>query len=337
MAMKKKVFRSFLLMLLLVLLLSGCRSRVTGGSSGDTAASGSPAASDQGLSPQSDSEPQAEETQKKEDDSGSRTRENPDASRKEYDEKAPAEIAAGTGRLLHAEGDGSGAPFASEDAAESVSRLSDQAESSASRTVAASGSAERRGTSETAEAADSALTYYTVLLQSRSAAMFECQRLSVYLETPESHVTVHKSSPEHALILQAGAADVSARLLPENLRVDDGWVVRKNPGVIVKIVDGGILGSGVSSPAAAASAARQLQAREGWSGIDAVRSRRVLLLSQELLASPALRTAAALFIAAEAAPALYADVNPEQALAMLIQEETGSPSAGLFHYSLKGS
>ena len=74
-----------------------------------------------------------------------------------------------------------------------------------------------------AEAADSALTYYTVLLQDRMGSLFECQRANVYWETAQDHVTVHKTSPEHALILQSGAYDVSSRLLPENLLVDDGW------------------------------------------------------------------------------------------------------------------
>ena len=191
------------------------------------------------------------------------------------------------------------------------------------------------GVSEDAEAAESAMTYFTVLLKDRAGSLYECQRANVYWETKEDHVTVHKSSPEHALILEAGAYDVSARLLKENLRVDDGWVARKNPQVIVKIVSSSVLGSGVLSAGAAQAMYRALCAREGWANIDAVKSRSILMLSEELLKAPHLRLAAMLLIAKAASPELYADVDPDQALRMLAEEATGAPLSGLFYFSAK--
>ena len=102
-----------------------------------------------------------------------------------------------------------------------------------------------------ADEADSALTYFTVLLQDRLESLFECQRLTVYWETEEDHVTVHKTSLEHRLILNAGAYDVSARLTEERLVVDAGWVARKNPDLIIRAVPAGVLGTGVYSAEAA--------------------------------------------------------------------------------------
>ena len=149
-------------------------------------------------------------------------------------------------------------------------------------------------------------------------------------------MTVFRSSPEHSLILNAGAYDVSARLLQENLRVDDGWIGRKNPGVIVKIVGGSVLGTGVSETGAARKIYADLLSREGFSAIDAVRNGRVLLLSDELLQAPHLQTAAQLLIAKTAKPDLLADVNINQALEMLAEEATGSIPAGIFYYNGQG-
>ena len=261
----------------------------------------------------------------------SQTKENPDASRKEYDENAPAEVVPGIDRLLHQAGEGDGASAANEEAAARANQLNDQAAETATQTVAAE-EAEQMGVSEDAEAADSAMTYFTVLLQDRMGSLFECQRQNVYWETAQDHVTIHKTSPEHALIVNAGCYDVSARLLPENLQVDDGWVARKNPGVIVRIVDSGVL----ASEQACRAMMDGLRSREGWSAIDAIRNRRVLLLSEELLEAPWLQTAAMVLIARTANPDLFADVNPDAMLQMLAEEATGALPTGSYYYEEDG-
>ena len=260
----------------------------------------------------------------------SQTKENPEAARKEYDENAPAEIAAGTARFLHEPGEGDGASAAEEDAETRADRVNEQAEETAVQTVAAE-SADQMGVSDDADAADSAMTYFTVLLQDRVGSLFECQRLNAYWETAQDHVTIHKSSPEHTLILNAGCYDVSARLLPENLLVDDGWVMRKNPGVIVKLVEDSVLNGG-----SAKAVYDSLVNREGWAAIDAVKNGRVLLLSQEMLKAPYLQTAAMVIIARTANPALFSDVNPDEMLQMLMEEATGTLPMGSCYYNEDG-
>jgi len=326
-----------LLLLCLALALSGCRARTMGPAPGgvssqapagetDAARQGEQLEAEGAFSDASETENRGESGEPT-----GPTKENPEASRKEYDENAAAEIVPGTDRLLHGDGEGSGAPIASPEAPQPANQLNSQAEEPATQTVAAQ-EAEEMGVSEDGEAADSAMTYYTVLLRDRMGSLFECQRANVYWETAQDHVTVHKTAPEHALILNAGLYDVSARLLPENLRVDDGWVARKNPGVIVKVVEGGILGSSVHSAGAAEAVYRQLLGREGWGAIDAVKNRRVLLLSQELLEAPYLQTAAMVMLAQTASPALFSDVDAEEALSMLLEEATGSLPTGLYFY-----
>ena len=326
MGLKTKKLPLLVLFLSLTLLLCGCRTRTHGGS--------------ETILPDA-AESRTDEAQQGEmisveaawtetGDSGepsSQTKENPEASRKEYDENAPAEIVPGTDRLLHEAGEGTGASTSNEEAEIRVRQLNDRAEETATQTVTAE-EAEQMGVSDDAEAADSAMTYYTVLLQDKMGSLFECQRLNVYWETAQDHVTIHKTSPEHTLILNAGCYDVSARLLPENLLVDDGWVVRKNPGVIVKIVDSGV----INNERTVKTLNESLRNREGWTAIDAVKNRRILLLSQELLETPSLQTAAMVMIAKTANPALFTDVDLDHMLQMLMEEATGTLPTGIFYY-----
>ena len=311
MDMKGKRILLAALILSLAMLLCGCRIRTHG--SPETIR---PDADDRQTDDTIQGEmlsPEAERTESGESgEAGSQTRENPKASRKEYDENAPAEIVPGTEHLLHEAGEGNGSSAANEESEETANQVNERAEETAVRTAAAE-IAEQKGVSEDADAADSALTYYTVLLQDRMGSLFECQRLNVYWETDQDYVTIHKSSPEHQLILNAGCYDVSARLLPENLRVDNGWVIRKNPGVIVKIVD-------------------SLRNREGWAAVDAVRNRRILLLSRELLEAPYLQTAAMVLIAGTANPSLFEDTDPDRMLEMLTEEATGALPSGIRYY-----
>ncbi len=337
MGMKSKRFLFLALMLCLALLLCGCRARVGGGGgehAGPDASSGPVNELRQGESTSPAAAAGREEENVQDPNGGEangRTKENPDSSRKEYDENAPAEIVPGTDRELGGAGDGDGASETVEDAEKGADMVSDRAEETARRTIAA-GEAEQMGVSEDADEADSALTYYTVLVRERMGSMYECQRLNLYCETARDHVTVHKTSPEHALILTAGCYDVSARLLQENLTVDDGWVARKNPGVIVKIVESGVLGRGVGDAGAASAVYEGLLRREGWAAVDAVRNGRVLLLSREMLEAPYLQAAAAVMIAREASPALFSDVDPGEALRLLTQEATGALPTGTYYY-----
>ena len=329
------------LAVLCCLAMAGCRSRTTGtGPAGQDARQEGAYTSrpSDDLSSEGESAPEGlitEENTAEKPEPGeateNQTRENPDASRKEYDENAPAEILPGAEKSVHGPGEGSGASTLKEDAETTANLLEEDAEETATQTVAAD-QAEQMGVSEDAEEADSALTYYTVLLQERTGSLFECQRRTVYWETAKDHVTVYRTAPEHNLILNAGAYDVSARLLEENLRVDDGWIGRKNPEVIVKVVDSSILGGGVFSDVAAKKMSESLLARDGWAALDAVRNRRVALLAEELLEAPYLQTVAMLVIAKTAYPDLMADVEMDKAMQMLTEEATGSIPSGIFWY-----
>ena len=326
---------AFMLLLMMCLLLSGCRTRVIPVEEAPPDRSSS-----QETGKESDasvSGNQAEQTLPDPgmDSSGKETRENPLAERKEYDENAQVEIAEGTNHLLYQEGEGTGTAISSPEASFRAAMLSEQAEETAIETVPAL-KAEKKGINEEAEEAESALSYYTVLLEQRAGSLFECQRINVYFETQEELVTIHKSSPIHDLILQSGAYDVSARLLPEKLRVQEDRVVRKNPDVIVKAVGHSVLGREVLSDHEAKAIFESIRRRNGWTEINAVKNGHILILSEELLDPAYFQVAAMLLIAKTGNEALFEDVDMDRAIEMLGEEATGVLPTGIYYYAEKG-
>lgn len=324
---------------LLTFLLGSCRARTNGAGAQNDRLSGKAAAVSNvsgGKTDGAENMAAADRTPDGEASSGEtdadrpdRTREKRDAERREYDDSAAVEIVEGTGRTLYTEGDKEGMAAEDAQAASSAPKLDEAAAETATQIVGAD-SSDRMGVSPDADEADSAAVYYTVLLRDRLGTLFECKRMTAYLEMPDDHVTVYRTSPEHRLLTEAGVYDASGRLLEQNLRVDDGWVVRKDPDLIVKVVDGSVLGRGVSGLSAARAIRERLVSREGWRNMQAVRKGRVLLISAELLEAPYLRTAAVLMIAREAYPALFDDVDTDEALRRLAEEATGMAPTGVY-------
>lgn len=331
--------RSLIPVLIAVLfLLSGCRIRTTAttqtvpdplGVRGVTEPGG---VTGEGSGDNTSDSVDRIETPEFSEDAENQTHENPDATRREYDDNANAEVYTGAPHTLNDEGLDHGAPHLTDDTSSgSADKLQEDEIRVATQTLPAA-EADKKGIDENAPDADSRLTYYTVLLEERTASLFECQRLNLYWENKEPYLTVFKRSPEHYWILQSGCYDVSSRLLEENLTVDAGWIRRKDPGVIVKIVDKSVLGFGVNGTLSAEAAYQSLVSRPDWNTMDAVRNRRVLLASEQLLTSRHLRTVLLVAIAKMAVPELYEDVNIQDALLSLSQESTGVPADGTFFY-----
>lgn len=264
-------------------------------------------------------------------DTAAPTIENPDSSRKEYDQEAPAEVVPEADVILAAPSEEPPAEpeIPLENIAGTLTEEDPQA-NTATETLP-SDEGDKMGVSEDSELTDTALVYYGVLLADRLGDLFECEKFDLYWENEADFATIHRSSKEHSLILDAGAYDVAAKLQENDLTVDAGWVQRKNPGMIVKLADSSVLGRGTMTTGSARAVRDSLLAREGWSSINACANGRVLILSNELLASQPKRIAAQLFIAKLAYPELFQDVDPKEALQTLTEEE-GSSAAGIYAY-----
>lgn len=320
--MKKTLF--LLLLLWLLLTASGCRRRTT------TAAPIPQSVAD--AQPLGDESPSraAPQTSSPDADPDSETVENPDSPRREYDENAAAGIDFTAHHPIHGDGEGGGQPLSGGEARQTTTQFDDEASLPVTMTLP-DDDAERIGTANNAQTAETATQYYTALLSSRLGKLFECQRLSVYWETGGNHVTIGKTSKEHALLLSAGAYNAASRRAEDMLTVDDGWIERKNPDAIVKVVPDSVLGGGVFLTESAQSIRHALLTRKALGGTGAIRKERVYLLSESLLQTPATRLAAAVYLASSMYPDLFGDVDATEAARQLI-DEAGLPSAGTFFY-----
>lgn len=323
-----------LLLLSVLLGTAGCRERIhseqrqagTGEQTGQAAGSGggtrqsSPEDSSAGEWAES-----ADSRQMDEPDGESETKENPESSRKEYDASADAEIRGGEPNRIQLEGNGSGFYEYASDALGAVSRVKDEAEKSATQLSWVEES-DRISASDSGDTAESALQYYSLLLAERTETIFECKRKYCYLEMPEKYVTIHKSSQMHALITKAGMYSVSARLRENDLTVDAGWIVRKNPDMIVKIVPANSFKSGFGN---AGQILQEIRHRDGMQDTNAVRSGLILGLSADVFEDPYLECAGALVLASHAYPELFEDVDLSAALGML-RDESGKELTELY-------
>ena len=109
-------------------------------------------------------------------------------------------------------------------------------------------------------------------------------------------------------------------------------MARKQPDVIVKVVGSDILGRHAAGTGAAKRTYEALLRREGWAGIPAVRQKRVLLLSREMLETPYMQVAAMLALDKIFRPDLFEDVDLDEAIRMLTEEATGTVPTGVMYY-----
>ncbi len=338
--------RLSLIILVLALLLCGCRTRTTHGVQAETQetvsaeraeASAFPAnaehgdASEQGSqpAPEPTPEPTPEPEQGPPSDPDAPTLHDEASERREYASDASGELTPGAeAAILTPAEDAETVTGAEAEGGAETSVESNDGDLTVTETLPADDS-EQTGADSSGETADSVQTYYLTLLSDRLGSLFECKRLYVYWECAEDYRTVYKTSREHEIIVGAGAYDVSAKLLEENLTVDNGWVVRKNPDVIVKLAGEGPLDSSFAEAQCAG-----LAARADWSDINAVQTGRILVLSQSLLDTQAGRISAMVYLAKLMYPDQLGDLDADEAMRSLTKEADGSAWAGQYAYMM---
>lgn len=257
----------------------------------------------------------------------------PDAGRREYHDHADAELVEGENKKLWLAAQNAGARAAEGEAGQGG--IEAYRASLKATEILSQQEAKQLGVSEEAPRADNAYQFYQTLLNERVGSLFECKRLYVYWETPVDYRTVFKTSPAHHVILMAGGYDVAAKRKADALLVDDGWIERKAPGCMVKCVEASVLGKRVRGTQEAQRVFEAVCARPGWNEMNAVKTKNVILLSEELLDTRWGQLAAALYIAQIMYPDEMSDVDTDEALRLLSQEAAGTAIDGVFAYAQK--
>jgi len=176
------------------------------------------------------------------------------------------------------------------------------------------------------------LDHHVGILNRGLGSLFECQRLYVYFEHLTDFHTINRSSPEHSLIIDSGGFNAAARRGNESLIVDEAWVQRQNPAVIIRTASSGILGSNVTDTNHATTLRNEILERPGFENVNAIIHRRVLLLSEELLRSYEGRLIAKLHIAHAMYPTLFGDVNLRELYAEIAAAGGRDYTSGIFAF-----
>ncbi len=149
---------------------------------------------------------------------------------------------------------------------------------------------------------------YADFLKDGVGSLYPCQVCYIYVEGEEDYRTFSRGSEEHQLVMQSGCYNIAEKL-GTNTLIDDRWIIKKNPELIVKFVSADVLGNKAENTDAAKKICSAIRTRSGWDTTRAVINGQILILSKELLDSDKGKLVAKLYIASTLYPSLFSSLN----------------------------
>ncbi|NLH02108.1 MAG: ABC transporter substrate-binding protein, partial [Clostridiales bacterium] len=149
---------------------------------------------------------------------------------------------------------------------------------------------------------------YADFLEDGVGKLYPCQVCYIYVEGNEDYKTFSRGSDEHKLVMQSGCYNIAEKL-GKDTSVDDEWIIKKNPELIVKFVSSDVLGSKAENTDLAKEMCNAVRARPGWGSTRAVVNNQILILSKELMDSDNGKLVAKLYIASTLYPTLFSGLD----------------------------
>ncbi|WP_067050338.1 ABC transporter substrate-binding protein [Methanofollis ethanolicus] len=140
----------------------------------------------------------------------------------------------------------------------------------------------------------------------------DAERTTVYLENWKDYKTGAAGSGYEDKIVRAGGKNVFSSLAAEYPEVDPEAVIAADPDVIVKLIGAGSYAYGGyqnTDPGKVAEVHAALLDRPGWSGLTAVKEKRVYLLHNDIFGGPEHFIGIA-YLAKWSYPGRFADLDP---------------------------
>ncbi|MBS5451631.1 MAG: ABC transporter substrate-binding protein [Coriobacteriia bacterium] len=160
--------------------------------------------------------------------------------------------------------------------------------------------------------------------------------LRTYWEIYADYKSVGAGSGGDQIMAMAGVANLAGSEKAGHPKVSDEWVIAANPQLIVRESSAlkGATGPGVSDAANVEALYDSLASRPGWGSIDAVRDGRIIILDTAITTNPLGFMLAPLYIAREAYPERFSDVDPDALLAEVFDTYwPGESRAGIYAYT----
>jgi iron complex transport system substrate-binding protein len=158
---------------------------------------------------------------------------------------------------------------------------------------------------------------YTELVDERVAGLDQDQRPRVFFEWQSPYKTASAALSFHKPIVRAGGINIAADQPTRAPAMSSEWIIQQNPDVIVKRI------SGDATAEEMKTIYRELIARPGWSGIDAVRNHRVYVVKADVFLTFRYPVGL-LYYAKWFHPDLFADIDPEAVHRELIETFFGA-------------
>ena len=187
------------------------------------------------------------------------------------------------------------------------------------------------GVEERAESFNSDVQKVLDLVAERTA---DAEPISVYWEGYTDYKSVGKGSGGDELMQLAQVKSLTGEEETSYPEISDEWLLESNPSMIVKMVSStkGIMGETIEDPAAVQEVYNSLVTRPGWDSVDAVKNGKVLILYSRIGTSPLGLAIAPLNIAKVAYPDQFADIDPNEYLADLLETYWGESLTGIWTY-----
>ncbi|MEA1894166.1 MAG: ABC transporter substrate-binding protein [Euryarchaeota archaeon] len=123
--------------------------------------------------------------------------------------------------------------------------------------------------------------HHTDLISERVENIPTEDRQSIYLECYSDFKTVSSGSGGDSMCVMAGGRNIASGLIGAYPKIDSEWVIAQNPDVLVRAASASY--DNTSEPEALM---RDIMSRPGWADMDAVKGRRVHLLTSDIYTGP---------------------------------------------------
>jgi iron complex transport system substrate-binding protein len=145
---------------------------------------------------------------------------------------------------------------------------------------------------------------YQSLIKARIQNLSPADGPNVYFEQIVDYMAITNDSSGDYILNLVHARNVAGSIYQQNAIVSPEWVIDQNPDIIIRMV---------SSGNSMATIRNDLQTRQGFSRINAVKNTRIYCISGTVMSGPR-EVIGALYIAKAIYPDRFADIDPESIL-----------------------
>ena len=149
------------------------------------------------------------------------------------------------------------------------------------------------------------------MIEERLKNIKEEDRVKVYYEGYTDYKSANNTTGGHQLVTSAGGINIAADEATEFPEISDEWVLEQSPKAVVKLVSNtkNILGPNVTDTSKAEEVYNNLISRPGWSEMQAVKDRKVIILASEIGTTATGSVIGSLYLAKEFYPEQFKDID----------------------------